>query len=125
MTRITRLRRITLHFSHIGLTLGRTFIALILWGSEPNLWGSRARCARTRTDQHTQTAGVHQPFDVCFVDGKCHDCQPVDYILLNRIAGRDLLVAIRDTAPGEIIWSELNLNLVTRKNPDVMAPHLS
>jgi hypothetical protein len=38
MTRITRLRRITLHFSHIGLTLGRTFIALILWGSEPKSW---------------------------------------------------------------------------------------
>ncbi len=26
MTRIVRFRRITLHFSHIGLTLGRTFI---------------------------------------------------------------------------------------------------
>ena len=26
MTRIVRLRRITLHFSHMGLTLGRTFI---------------------------------------------------------------------------------------------------
>ena len=31
MTRIVRLRRITLHFSHIGLTLGRTFIGSYLF----------------------------------------------------------------------------------------------
>ncbi len=29
MTRIVRFRRITLHFSHIGLTLGRTFIGFL------------------------------------------------------------------------------------------------
>ena len=37
----------------------------------------------------------------------------------------DLLVAVGDAPAGEIIRSELNLDFVTRKNTDVVAPHLS
>ena len=36
-----------------------------------------------------------------------------------------LLVAVRDSTPGEVVWGELNLNLVARKNADVVHTHLS
>ena len=37
----------------------------------------------------------------------------------------DLLVAVGDASSGEIIRSELDLDFVTGKNTDVVAPHLS
>jgi len=36
-----------------------------------------------------------------------------------------ILVAIRDTASGEVVGSEFNLHLVAGQNADVVHPHLS
>ena len=72
MTRTEPWRRITLHFSHIFLTDGRTFTLKPL-----SSWSGA------------------------------------------------LLVAVRDTATGQVIGSELDLHLVSWEDPDVVHPHLS
>lgn len=38
---------------------------------------------------------------------------------------KTLLVPVGDTTSTEVIWGQLNLNPVTRKDPDVVHPHLS
>lgn len=106
MTRIVRSRRITLHFSHIGLTLGRTFIGA---SCQSGCWSCRwswvsAGPAPTREVGRSPCLGPGAS---------------------GGAAERGLLVAVGDSAAGEIVGGELDLDLVTGEDADVVAPHLA
>jgi len=47
------------------------------------------------------------------------------FLTLGRTFIAISLEAVCDTTSGEVVWGELNLNLVTRKNSDVVHAHLS
>jgi hypothetical protein len=56
------------------------------------------------------------------------------FIRLSRPIGRlrgfgarpgRLLVSVSDPTPLEVVWRELNLDPITRKDPDVVHPHLA
>lgn len=100
MTLTIPYRRITLHFSQIFLTLGRTFnsypsclLSLLLchYRSVTTALSLPSRCRRT------SGAALHE----------------------------HLLVSIRNSPSGQVIRRELDLDLVPRQNPDVVHPHLA
>ena len=47
------------------------------------------------------------------------------FLTLGRTFIAFSLEAVGDTTAGEVVWSQLNLNLVARKNTDVVHSHLS
>ncbi len=47
------------------------------------------------------------------------------FLTLGRTFIAFSLEAVCDTTAGEVVWSQLNLNLVTRKNADVVHAHFS
>ncbi len=112
MTRTTRLRRITLHFSHIGLTLGRTFIG--------NPYCQLVCCCDASSLSHIYAPPETQP-----VNDRCRSIKVAQLACCYECWGTCLLIAVGDSPAGEIVRCELNLDLVTGKDADVVAPHLS
>ena len=96
MTKTRRCRRITLHFSHIGLTLGRTF-----------MFSSLSRTARS-----------------CTRPSGCALCLPTGRPVAGRPPIRSL-VAVGDPTPGQVVGGDLHLHLVPGEDPDTVHPHLS
>lgn len=115
-------RRITLQFSQIFLTLGRTFTCCSVHGSHS--WWAPGLCAMDQIAWSGRSSSV---------------CEPPGWRLRTRSVALGLraetrgavtrpmclLVAVGDAPSGEVVRSELNLDLVTRENSDVVATHLS
>src|SRR5664280_1746525 len=100
MTMTCRCRRITLHFSHIGLTLGRTFT-----------FSSLSRTA------HTALITVQ-------LDTAQLDTAPAP-AARDRLRCPGLLVAVGDPPPGQVVGGDLHLHLVPGEDADAVHPHLS
>src|SRR5664280_2269356 len=102
----------TLHFSQILFTEGRTFICLVPFTSSIALYvrpaaGVSLSCPDDLQSPQTNAAGSGL------------------YYLPRRRSVRSLLVAIGDAAPREIVWRQLDDHLVTREYPDVVHAHLA
>ena len=96
-------RRITLHFSHIFLTLGRTFTAFVPF-------------ARTLPGTSERSCGPKpNPSD---------GSDPSDQTLA-CVQLWVLLVSIGDPTTSQVVRCQLNLDAITGENTDVMHPHLS
>src|SRR5664280_193300 len=102
----------TLHFSQILFTEGRTFICLVPFTSSIALYvrpaaGVSLSCPDDLQSPQTNAAGSGL------------------YYLPRRRSVRSLLVAIGDAAHREIVWRQLDDHLVTREYPDVVHAHLA
>jgi len=96
-------RRITLHFSQIFLTLGRTFTAFVPFARA--LPGTSERSCRPKPNPS---------------DGP----DPCDQTLA-CVQLLVLLVPIGDPTTSQVVRRQLNLDAITGENSDVMHPHLS
>ena len=96
-------RRITLHFSQIFLTLGRTFTAFVPFAR--TLPGTSERSCRPKPNPS---------------DGS----DPCDQTLA-CVQLLVLLVPIGDPTTSQVVRRQLNLDAITGENSDVMHPHLS
>ena len=96
-------RRITLHFSQIFLTLGRTFTAFVPFAR--TLPGTSERSCRPKPNPS---------------DGP----DPCDQTLA-CVQLWVLLVSIGDPTTSQVVRCQLNLDAITGENTDVMHPHLS
>ena len=103
MTRTRPWRRITLHFSQIFLTLGRTFTAFVPFAR--TLPGTSERSCRPKPNPS---------------DGS----DPCDQTLA-CVQLLVLLVPIGDPTTSQVVRRQLNLDAITGENSDVMHPHLS
>ena len=95
-------RRITLHFSQIFLTLGRTFTAFVPFAR--TLPGTSERSCRPKPNPSDGS-------DPCDQTLAC-----VQFLLL---------VPISDPTTSQVVRCQLNLDAITGENTDVMHPHLS
>jgi len=129
MTRTRPRRLITLHLSHMGLTLGLTFmsrfLSLVLY---PLL--NRADLVLVASDapesetQHISTLGTTNPSSSLLPANKV----PEQKSFCHHRASLGLvgsLVPVGDPAPRQIVRSYLHLNSVPREDANAVHPHLA
>src|SRR5271163_4059780 len=104
MTMTTPCRRMTLHFSQIALTLGRTFIARPVHSPGP-----RARHVSTARPCPTWPGGPGPAPPVPTPRRRC---------------GRSL-VPVRDPPSTQVIRCDLHLHAIAREDADPVHPHLA
>ena len=107
-------RRITLHFSQIFLTLGRTFTAFVPFAR--TLPGTSERSCQPKPNPSDGS-------DPCDQTLAC--VQFLLLMLLLVLVLLVLLVPIGDPTTSQVVRCQLNLDAITGENTDVMHPHLS
>src|ERR1700677_2829184 len=89
-------RRITLHFSHICLTIGRTFIIPVL----------------RKSSNPSNRQKTLEPLTWCLLPEASHRSRP-------------LLVPVGDPAQSQVVGGDLHLHAVTGEYPVPVHPHLA